>query len=249
MKLTQSIKILSLSLCLGFFTSSALGQAAILALIFGDKVASEEFNISMEIGGAFNEYTNVSNSEFNKIALNFGIAANIKLSENWYLSPAVYFLAHRQVEKSSLSLMTDDSNLNSYFSDVPASINLKYTDIPLIASYQNNKGNMRIGAGVQFSFLRDASTSFTNDQGSFDQNYDSYMENWDYGPLVEYAYNFQKMRKGKGTLVRLRYIHGMNTIFNDNFVDSGVKNRSLVVMITLPFITDELAQKNLDKLK
>jgi len=249
MKLTQSFKNLSLFLCLCFLSTTSFGQAAILALIFGDKVASEEFNISMEIGGGFNDYTNVSNSEFNGIALNFGIAGNIRLSNNWYLSPAVYFIAHRQIEKSSLSLKTDDTNLDAYFSDVPASINLRYIDIPLIASYQNNKGNMRIGAGVQFSSLRGATTRFTNDQGSFNQNYDSYMENWDYGPLVEYAYNFQKMRKGKGALVRLRYIHGMNTIFNDTFTDTGVKNRSLVVMITLPFITDDLAQKNLDKLK
>ncbi|PQJ21642.1 hypothetical protein [Tenacibaculum sp. SG-28] len=66
------------------------GQAAILALIFGDKVASEKFNLSMEIGGNFNHYSSLDNYDRTKLGINFGIAGNVKVSERFYISPAIF---------------------------------------------------------------------------------------------------------------------------------------------------------------
>ena len=58
------------SLILLLMTSNFVnGQAAILALIFGDKVASENFNLSMEIGGNFTRYSNLDNFDRTRLGL------------------------------------------------------------------------------------------------------------------------------------------------------------------------------------
>ena len=72
-------------------------QAALFAILFGDKVASGKFNISLELGGAFPNYSNISNTDLSKLGINFGIGGNLKLSENWFLSPNIYFLAKRNL--------------------------------------------------------------------------------------------------------------------------------------------------------
>ena len=78
-------------------TEQIKGQAAIVALLFGDQVASEKFNISMEAGGVFAHYANLSDTKRSRMGINFGIGANLKLSENWFFSPQVYFLAARNI--------------------------------------------------------------------------------------------------------------------------------------------------------
>ena len=85
------------------------GQAAILALIFGDKVASENFNLSMEIGGSLTHYSNLENFDRTRLGINFGISGNIKLSERFYLSPGVFFLGNRNVKFNNLSLQSSSS--------------------------------------------------------------------------------------------------------------------------------------------
>jgi len=61
----NKIKILTIIAAL-IFTIGILktySQAAILALIFGDKVASEEFNLSLELGWNFSSVSNFSDGK------------------------------------------------------------------------------------------------------------------------------------------------------------------------------------------
>ena len=67
--------------------SEVEAQAGLIALVLGDKVATEKFNLSMELGSVWSSYSDVSGSKRNKPGLAFGIAGNVKLSEHWFLSP------------------------------------------------------------------------------------------------------------------------------------------------------------------
>ena len=245
--LNKTLFFLCLALLVNPFKSQ--GQAAILALIFGDKVASEEFNISLELGGGFANYSNLEGSEFAGTTFDFGIGLNKKFSDNFYFTPAIYFVSRRQAQVSSYDLSSGNADLDAIFTDDKTRINFNYIDVPLIFSYQTNSGKMRFSGGAQLSFRGKVSADLTIDEGTFTQDFKPYTNSFDWGPIAEVAYNFEGIRKGKGLIVRARYYHGLNDIFNSDFTSSSVRNSGFVVMLSLPFITDELAKKNLDRLK
>ncbi len=245
--LRKTVFVIFLALLFTPFQSQ--GQAAILALIFGDKVASEQFNISLELGGGFANYSNLQGSEFAGTTFDFGIGLNKKFSENFYFTPAIYFVSRRQAQVSSYDLSSGNADLDALFTDDKTRINFNYIDIPLIFSYQTNSGKMRFSGGAQLSFRGNVSADLTADEGTFTQDFKPYTNSFDWGPIAEVAYNFEGMRKGKGLIVRARYYYGLNDIFKDNFTTSSVRNSGFVVMLSLPFVTDEIAKKNLDRYK
>ena len=95
MFLKRSISYIFLLLFLLTSAVQMSGQAAIIALIFGDKVASEQFNISLELGGNFSYFSEMEDISQFKYGLNFGIAGNVQLNESWYLIPSAFFLSKR----------------------------------------------------------------------------------------------------------------------------------------------------------
>ncbi len=219
------------------------GQAAILALIFGDKVASEEFNLSLELGFNFSTVSDFDEDLKRTNATNFGIAGNFKLSEKFYFSPTVFFLSKRAFKFSSYSLDTGNSNLDSEYMNASGTSNLSYIDVPLIMWYQMDK--IRVGLGPQVSFLTNSNLLFKGADGDFTQNIKSDTNNMDYGILASLSYELGKARKGKGIFIQARYYQGFADIY-DNQISTGTNKGSYFsVHISLPFITDQLAEKNL----
>ena len=137
-------KIVFISMLFMLTTTTASAQAALFALIFGDKVASEKFNISLEIGGTFPGYTNLDSNS--NMGINFGIGGNLKLSKNWYLRPNIYFLANRNLELDAFSLSSGNPTLNAQFEDVPTKIKMNFIDVPIFITYRTNDEK------YQFSF-------------------------------------------------------------------------------------------------
>jgi hypothetical protein len=221
----------------------SFGQAAILALLFGDKVASEEFNLSLEFGW---NYSTISN--FNEIkrthATNFGLGCNFKLSNHFYLSPTVFFLSKRKLNFKSYSLNTGNENIDNEFMNKAGNANLSYIDVPVILWYEINK--VRLGLGPQVSFLTNSNLVFSGDEGDFTQDITSNTSNIDYGILSSIGYELGKARKGKGIFIQARYYQGFADIYNDEISTALNKGSYFSVHISLPFITDALAKKNLE---
>ncbi len=229
-----------------FFIASATtitAQAALFALLFGDKVASERFNISLEIGATLLGYTNIDNKS--NLGINFGIGGNLKLSENWYLSPNIYFLAKRNLRVDQFSLNTGNAGLDAQFMNVPLDITLNYIDVPIFISYQTNNKKYRFGLAPQFSFLQKSRGLFRNSNGEFSQNFDGYTEEIDYGLMADFGYILGKAHKGKGVHIHLRYYYGFTDILKDQLSTAQNRSNYLSLHLSLPFITDELAEKNL----
>lgn len=220
------------------------GQAAILAIIFGDQVASEEFNLSLELGWNFSDYKDLQNTQ-RASALNFGIAGNIKFSETWYLSPSVFFVSKRRYRFKSYSLNTGNLNLDNEFIDKDGEANLNYIDIPIITWYQID--NLRFGLGPQVSFLTSSNLVFNGDYGDFSEDIKDQTESIDYGFLAAVSYELGKARKGRGIFIQVRYYQGFNDVYNKSLSPSDNTANYLSVHFSLPFITDELAKKNIDE--
>lgn len=250
LKLMKRVRIYILTLILLICTTPMVkGQAAILALIFGDKIASEKFNLSLEIGGGNNMYSGLIDDTRAPINTFFGLGLNFKMTEHIYFTPAVYFVAKNQAQLNALNLESGNPNLDAQFVGVKTHIQTNYTDLPLLFSYQTNSEKWRFGLGAQLSFRGKVNATFENNEGEFIQDYKSYTESFNWGPIAEIDYILPKIRKGKGLILRLRYFHGMNNVFNQNFAGgTEVKFRGLQFMLGLPFLTDELAQQKLDRL-
>ncbi|WP_340112135.1 outer membrane beta-barrel protein [Maribellus mangrovi] len=228
-------------------TRQVKGQAAIVALLFGDQVASEKFNISMEAGGFFAHYSNIPDTKRSRMGINFGIGANLQLSQNWYFSPQIYFFSIRNVRFKTYSLDTGTPGLDAEFMNVPATLYIRYNEIPILFSYQTNNGKFRYSLGPQVSFLRDASATFSGEQGEFKEDFKSFVNKVDYGPVADICYMLGKAMKGRGIFVHARYYYGLADIFNDKLSSDVNRMGYFSFHLSLPFITDELAAKNLGK--
>lgn len=95
MKIKKGVqRVLLITLISSFTMVVSHGQAALLVLILGDKVATEKFHLSID--GALNIS---SLPDFNPgktiIGVNFGLGTHIKLSEKWHLKPEFKPLSHK----------------------------------------------------------------------------------------------------------------------------------------------------------
>jgi len=218
-------------------------QAAIIALLFGDQVASEKFNISMELGANFSQFSDVPNSDQFKPDINFGIAGNIMLAEHWFLSPTAYFLARRRLALSGYYPNTGNPALDQEFANSDAEFMVDFIEIPVLLAYQTNNKKWRFGLGPQFSILKKSEIEVFGSDGDLVQDYKSNISSTDYGVLSSIGYAVGEARKGKGIYVQLRYYQGFNDLLEE--LPGNNLGSYFSVHVSLPFITDELAKKNL----
>jgi hypothetical protein len=230
---------------LSSIATSLNAQAAIIAMLFGDQVASEKFNISMEIGGNFSRFTNVSDVDQFKLDLNFGIAGNLMLSEHWFLSPGAYFLSRRRFGYHKYFPNTGNPVLDAEFANSDAEFFMDFIDVPIMVYYQPSAEKWRFGLGPQVSFLKNSKITVEGDEGDFVQDYSDNINNTDFGILSSVGYSIGEARKGKGLYLQVRYYQG----FSDLLLEVPDSNLSsyFSIHVSLPFITDELAEKNLKK--
>jgi hypothetical protein len=236
------VRILVVIATLSMGLQKSYSQAAILAIIFGDQVASEEFNLSLELGGNFSTVSNFTNMKRTN-ETNFGIGCNFKLSEHFYLSPSVFFLSKRKFKFTSYSLNTGNDNIDNEFMNKSGNGNFNYIDVPVLLWYEINK--IRLGLGPQVSFLTKSNLVFNGEYGDFTQDLKNNTNNLDYGIMASVGYEFGKARKGKGIFIQARYYQGFADVYNDQISPQSNQGSYFSFHVSLPFITDELANKNL----
>jgi len=222
------------------YTGASYAQAAIISMIFGDQVASESFNLSLELGFNFSNILDFPESQSSN-SLNFGLGGNIKLSDNFFLSPTIFFNSGRRLNLGNYSLNTGEAILDEEFSEKEGELDLNYIDLNLPIYYQIDK--WRIGLAPQVSFLRKSELLLFNDKGSFLTDISDEFQSLDYGFLSIFSYELGKARKGKGLFVQFRYYQGLQDVFLSSENTNRINYFS--IHLTLPFISEELAKKNL----
>lgn len=237
---------LFLAVGLFFISHASFSQAAILALIFGDKVASEKFNLSLEVGGVFGDISDVPNADGGMNGLNFGIGLNSKLADNFYVSGNAYFLAKRNFSLSSFSLVSNNFELDAVFQDVKTNVEMNFIEVPILFSYQTNNRKMRFSVGPQFEFLQKSSAKYNHPEGVFEKSFSRYTNNFDWGPVFNISYLLNSANNGKGLHLHARYYLGTKDILNSNISAESNRMSYFSLHLSFPFITDEMAEKNLD---
>lgn len=222
-------------LALFFSIQYSNAQAALFALIFGDKVASENFNVGLEVGAPITFISNAASTSA-KTGITFGIAGNIKLNDNWSLSPAAYFLSRRGGKFDALSLMSNDVELNDKFRNVPTELTTSYIDVPVFLNYRFTDSPFKIGVAPQISFRTGSDAVFSNAQGDFKTSVKDVTNSTDIGLIFQVGYVFFFKKLNKEVHLQLRYFQGFNDIYDNSFVAGSNTSKYVGLALSLPFI-------------
>lgn len=221
--------------------SHAQAQAAILALIFGDKVASENFNLGLKIGGAYTSFSDPQGYDASWTPY-FGLTTNLKLSDNWYLTPEFIALSKRTLTGTN-DLNSGVSELDSLYAGSDYNLTLNYIEVPVMIQ-RVISDRLHIGAGVNFCFYTGAHATYvkTNDgnETEFTGNADEYFNSFDLATSLEAVYILQTARSGKGIYAGVRYTQGWMNVNKISPVASTTS--ALTFTLSFPFVTPEIAQ-------
>jgi Outer membrane protein beta-barrel domain len=214
------------------------GQAALLVLLFGDKVASENFYFSLKIGANVSNLSGMSDLSARR-GLNFGLLSTIKLNDDFYLVPEFSPISRKGAE----GIPYPGSGLPPVDGAISppdeSTMNLNYLDLPVIAKYQINE-RLSIGTGPAFSFLLGASNDFTREFREEDvltYSESSRMEwnRFDFGWAAEVTFSLVDAREGDGLNIHARYTKGFTDIISNN-PGPAITNSTFQFFLSLPFL-------------
>ena len=233
------MKHLLLILFMMCFGIKANSQAAIFALLFGDKVASENFNVSLEAGFASTGISNLNFDPSRNAGIQFGIGFNIKLNENLSLSPGGYFFSTRSVKlKDAPVYQGENIEIVEEYSDVIA--RFQYIDVPVKVTYTFTNSSWAVGLAPQVSFLTNTSAKYVfGNSETLTADISDFAENFEYGMQAFVSRSF--MLSGKKIMVLgIRYYQGFNDVVRQETVFTPGSNRSNYIgaMVSFPFIED-----------
>jgi len=250
MKINTGLRRILLISLFGCFTVTfSYGQAALIILILGDKVATE--NLHLSIDGAINLST-LSDIEGAKISpgVNFGLGIHIKLNDKWTLRPELKFLS-RSGSKGVEPILEVPEGININ----ETKFKLNYLDIPVFLKYKITP-QFFLSAGPQISFLTMArqiseGTLSGSSETTVVMDIQPFFSNIDLSIPVEAGYTLNLATKKTTTKMKVhvfvRYIHGFMEVFEDPAIGSA-RNSTFQFGLSIPFIksAEELAksQKN-----
>jgi hypothetical protein len=238
MQKRKSIKRLVIILILSSFTTLvSYGQAAIIILILGDKVATENFYLSMD--GALNISSMPGlNKGANRVGVNFGLGTHIKLNQNWTLKPEIKFLSRKGAR-----FVDTISAIPAEIGSAETQLMLNYLEVPVLFQYNFNK-RLFGSLGPQFNYLTKAtqhSTGLVDGVTDVTYNLDviSLFNKLDLGLTAELGYLLHISTKRSTSTVDVnifaRYNYGFSEVFKSTSSGSST-NSTFQIGLSFPFI-------------
>lgn len=224
------------------FPARAQAQGAILVAIFGEKVATENFHFGLRLGATLAEQTGIDGSA-PRLDFNFGMTANIRLSDRISLVPEFGPFSRKGVADYPL-LPTGDPSIDSLRVDPERShLTTNYIDLPVLLRVRVAK-NWSIGAGPQYSILTGAHEvvrSSTAPGTGLRTDVEDQMPGDDWSAVGDVALTLERAVGAKDLRLHLRYNHGFTDVRPEG-VSSPRYNRTLMFFAELPFIERPASQ-------
>jgi hypothetical protein len=218
--------------------STAKSQAALLVLLFGEEVATENFFFSLKLGGNLSNMSGIDNTK-SALGLNFGLIVNMRLSDKVFLVPEFMPLSPKGAESIPFRTTGDPSLDQLILPATSTATQLNYIDIPVVVKYYLTK-DLGIEAGPQVSILTSATDVFRgkikeDDDLVFETDVKSRVNTIDVGLVAGATYSLWNARGGKGLYIHARYAYGLMDIVKDNQGDA-IKNSTFQFAVSFPFI-------------
>jgi len=237
----KSFKKYLLTSLFGIFALSAsYGQAGVLVLILGDKVATDNFYLSID--GTLNLSTLPGLDEYKmNVGVNYGLGVHIRLNDKWFLKPEFKPLSRKGATK-----INPITSVPSDFTIDETRIKMNYIDFPILVQY-NVSPKFFISAGPQISFITAAKQIMDGSkpdglETTIKVNTTSFFNKTNFSFPVEAGYCFILSNKKSTTKIRVnvfaRYEYDFLEIFKDPAVGSS-KISLFQFGLSLPFIKSD----------
>ena len=213
-------------------------QAAIFVFLFGKKVASESFYLSLKIGGHLSYLTKIDQEAKYKFGMQFGMLAHIVLSDDFIIVPEIAFLSQKGA-KNLTYISADNIHLDSLLTGITHyEILTNYMDVPVIFRYYVGE-KLYIGGGPYFSWLTSAQNYYNNTPPAYDEldifrsvQYD--YNKIDFGLSVEMGWSPKRVSRHDGMTLSLRYSYGFANVLK-NHPNGMISNSVVQGAVSFPF--------------
>jgi len=229
----RGLLVAGLLLCLPAALSA---QGAILVAIFGEKVATENFHFGLRLGMSVAQQTGVPDASAH-VGMNFGMTANIKLSDRFTLVPEFAPISNRGTGNYPLR-PTGDPSLDSLRVDPDKSVlATSYLDIPLLLRIRVAK-DWTIGVGPEVSFLTGAKElvrSSVADGTGLRTDVKDQFPSTSWSAIADVAWTWEGALGTKDLRFHARYDHGLTDVAAEGVAEARY-DRVLMFFVELPFI-------------
>lgn len=216
--------------------ATARAQGAILVAIFGERVATERFHFGLRLGATVAEQTGIDGSA-PRMDFNFGMTANIKLSDRFSLVPEFGPFSRKGVADYPLQ-PTGDPDIDSLRVDPERShLSTNYIDFPILLRVRVAK-DWSIGAGPQYSILTGAHEVVRSSVApgtGLRTDVKEQLPGEDWAVVGDVAWTLERAIGAKDLRLHLRYTHGLSDVSPEG-VTTERYNRTVMFFAELPFI-------------
>lgn len=201
----------------------------IIALLFGDKLNSDEVEFGLVISPTITNITGTGGKP--KTELNLGLYFNIKITDNLYLHPEVTVKGSFGAKDLPVYATGSDS-LDNLFATGTVQRNIRAICLPMTLRFRIHK--LLFGqAGIQCDWLLNAKDVFKAEVNGNDLRYTIKLEDelplFDIGLTAGLEY---KLKKDKGMSLGVRYYYGGTDILDTP--DGTQMNTAWVFNIHIP---------------
>jgi len=221
------------------FTSTCKGQAMYIVLIFGDKIATEQFHLTIDAGLNITGMPGLDGTK-DLVGLYYGMGTFIKLNDKWALAPEFKPLSQRGARAIQPFIVYPGMTDASY------KVRLNYIDVPLMVQYKITP-KIYISAGPQIGFMVSAKqiSEGISLEGSKETKImmdvkDAFNKTY-YSIPLEFGMVLPKIL-GKTLEFKARYSIGLNEVMADKSYGS-TRFRMWQAMLSVPFVKSESPKK------
>ena len=233
-------KLLSLLIIILSFNTLANAQAALLVLIFGDRVATENFYFSWK--GAINASRHIGIDD-SKMAIGpyFALTGTVKINDKWDFVPEFAALSTSGARKIPYS-STGNSELDNLLGeDVSIKRINSYFDFPMIVHYNINE-KIGIGGGFMLSYLTVSKNLYEGNGINYTKDSRNEVRTVDYGFALDFKYTLVSQRSGKGIDILARYYQGFPNSNEASYMDP-YKRSYFQIGVGFPFVNNLVNEK------
>ncbi len=234
MKLHRFLSVCIFTTLMTVTYQTARGQAALLVLIFGDKVASEKFHLSLDAGANYTSMPGLSQQEA-RLNPYFGLGTFLKINNKWAFTPEFKPLSTRGAQN-----VKPFSDYSTTLNEIEYTIAANYIDVPIMFQYRITP-RWFVSAGGQISF-KVASKQIAegkliaggNDVSIVENNIALFNRHY-YVIPVEMGYSLVTQRGGKGLDIKVRYNWGLTDMISDASYGSSYGS-TFQFFLSFPFV-------------
>jgi hypothetical protein len=207
----------------------------LIGLLLGDKVTSEKFHLSLDIGANFSDLSGIDDTKI-RSGFFLGLAGEWQFAEHWYLQPELGVFYYAGAGNLPMDYFPPPPEVEDIVTGSEVSRRLKYFTIPVLLKYGVADNRLHLGAGGQVGFITSAKDKYegVSDNGNnveVEQDIKEYTTSTDLGLLFNIEWKFKKDVLAMGIVAR--YYLGLTDTVKDNPGDP-VYNRVFSLLLTVP---------------